>query len=246
MQTSQSRLLAVQQRIASVAKNPVQLIAVSKTFSAHAVLALAGAGQQLFGENYVQEGVEKINQCKAESKLALIWHFIGPLQSNKTNLVAQHFDWVQTVDRLKIAKRLNDQRPTQLGPLQVCIQVNISAEPTKSGCNPSEVGELASAIDLLPNLRLRGLMAIPEPVTTLESRAITAHETDATSRNLKANSLQIQYDTMRQLFVGLQQNQTLRNAKVDTLSMGMSTDLEAAITAGSTMVRIGTALFGAR
>ena len=198
----------------------VTLLAVSKTFGAEAVRAAAGAGQRAFGENYVQEGIDKIAQLR---DLALAWHCIGPLQSNKTRLVAEHFDWVHTVDRLKIAERLSAQRPEGLAPLNVCIQVNIDGGPTKSGVAPAEALALARAVAALPRLALRGLMTIPEPAPDFEAaRAIHA-------------SAKALFDQLNAEGLGL-----------DTLSMGMSADLEAAVDAGATMVRVGTAIFGAR
>ena len=198
----------------------VTLLAVSKTFGAEAVRAAAGAGQRAFGENYVQEGIDKIAQLR---DLALAWHCIGPLQSNKTRLVAEHFDWVHTVDRLKIAERLSAQRPEGLAPLNVCIQVNIDGGPTKSGVAPAEALALARAVAALPRLALRGLMTIPESAPDFEAaRAIHA-------------SAKALFDQLNAEGLGL-----------DTLSMGMSADLEAAVDAGATMVRVGTAIFGAR
>ena len=198
----------------------VTLLAVSKTFGAEAVRAAAGAGQRAFGENYVQEGIGKIAQLR---DLALAWHCIGPLQSNKTRLVAEHFDWVHTVDRLKIAERLSAQRPEGLAPLNVCIQVNIDGGPTKSGVAPAEALALARAVAALPRLALRGLMTIPESAPDFEAaRAIHA-------------SAKALFDQLNAEGLGL-----------DTLSMGMSADLEAAVDAGATMVRVGTAIFGAR
>ena len=198
----------------------VTLLAVSKTFGAEAVRTAAAAGQRAFGENYVQEGIDKIAQLR---DLALEWHCIGPLQSNKTRPVAEHFDWVHTVDRLKIAERLSAQRPEGLAPLNVCIQVNIDGGPTKSGVAPAEALALARAVAALPRLALRGLMTIPEPAPDFEAaRAIHA-------------SAKALFDQLNAEGLGL-----------DTLSMGMSADLEAAVDAGATMVRVGTAIFGAR
>ena len=198
----------------------VTLLAVSKTFGAEAVRTAAAAGQRAFGENYVQEGIDKIAQLR---DLALDWHCIGPLQSNKTRPVAEHFDWVHTVDRLKIAERLSAQRPEGLGPLNVCIQVNIDGGPTKSGVAPADALALARAVAALPGLKLRGIMTIPEPAPDFEAaRAIHA-------------SAKALFDQLNAEGLGL-----------DTLSMGMSADLEAAVDAGATMVRVGTAIFGAR
>ncbi|MCQ4241273.1 YggS family pyridoxal phosphate-dependent enzyme [Stutzerimonas stutzeri] len=195
----------------------VGLLAVSKTQSAQAIREAHSAGLNDFGENYLQEALEKQADL---ADLALTWHFIGPIQSNKTKAIAEHFDWVHSVDRLKIAQRLSDQRPAELPPLNICLQVNVSLESSKSGCAPQEVAELVRAIAILPNLRLRGLMAIPEPTNdTAEQHAA---------------------------FARVRQLQQELDAELDTLSMGMSQDLEAAIAEGATWVRIGTALFGAR
>lgn len=204
----------------------VRLLAVSKTKPAEDVLEAARAGQLDFGENYVQEGVEKIAALKRllpPAHSPLVWHFIGPLQSNKTRPVAEHFDWVHSIDRLKVAQRLSEQRPEHLAPLQVCVQVNVSGEATKSGCAPEEAPALCRAVAALPRLTLRGLMAIPAPVDDFESQ-----------RQPLAR--------LRQLFLSLQ----AEGLALDTLSMGMSHDLEAAILEGSTLVRVGTAIFGAR
>lgn len=226
MTTIQTQVNAVQARIRAAcvtcgrSGDSVRLLAVSKTFDAAAVQAAYAAGQCAFGENYIQEAVEKITQLKA---LALQWHCIGPVQSNKTRLVAEHFDWVQTLDRFKIAERLNDQRPASLPALQVCIQVNVDGGTSKSGIAPAEVLALAQAIVTLPRLQLRGLMCIPEPAPDFEA----ACEVFARARAL--------FDQLNGLGLAL-----------DTLSMGMSSDLEAAIASGSTMVRIGSALFGQR
>ena len=202
----------------------VTLLAVSKKFSAQAVLD-ARAGEQLaFGENYITEGVDKIVALQSHSDLK--WHCIGPVQSNKTRLVAEHFDWVQSVDRLKIAQRLSEQRPPHLPPLQVCLQVNIDGGSNKSGVAPSELQALVQGVAKLPRLRLRGLMMIPEPAITFgAARAVFT----------SAKSL---FDQMNRLSV--------LPEPMDTLSMGMTADLEAAIAAGSTMVRVGTAIFGHR
>jgi len=199
----------------------VLLIAVSKTHPAQSVEAALKAGQRHFGENYVQECVEKI-QVLNSHRAEIIWHFIGPLQSNKTKLIAEQVDWVQSIDRLKIAQRLSSQRPTHLPPLQVLVQVNISGESTKSGVQPSETLQLCQEILGLPNLQLRGLMAIPEP--------------GVGSTSLK--ELHTLFETI--------QSELGSYKHFDTLSMGMSDDLELAIESGSTMVRIGTAIFGKR
>ncbi|MDO9381240.1 MAG: YggS family pyridoxal phosphate-dependent enzyme [Hyphomicrobiaceae bacterium] len=209
-------------------RNPagVQLLAVSKTFGADAVIDAVAAGQHAFGENYIQEGVEKIAAVRALHGGNLLWHCIGPVQSNKTKLVAENFDWVQSVDRLKIAQRLSDQRPAHLPPLQLCLQVNIDGGANKSGVLPEEAMALATEVAKLPRLALRGLMSIPEPAADF-SVACAVHE--------RARSL---FDAINQAGVLSQ--------PMDTLSMGMTADLEAAIHAGSTMVRVGTAIFGGR
>ena len=207
----------------------VKLLAVSKTQPAEAVLAAAQAGQKSFGENYVQEGINKILACRAAGHIgeqALTWHLIGPLQSNKTRLVAELFDWVESIDRLKIAERLSEQRPAHQGPLQVLVQVNTSGESSKSGCPASEAALLCQQISALPNLQLRGLMAIPEPVASEPAQR-------AACRPLK------------QLFEQIK-SVLPKPDRFDTLSIGMSHDLVAAIAEGSTQVRIGTAIFGQR
>ncbi|MDV5045350.1 YggS family pyridoxal phosphate-dependent enzyme [Vibrio diabolicus] len=202
----------------------VQLLAVSKTKPVEAILEAYQAGQTAFGENYVQEGVSKVQHfAEHYPDNRIEWHFIGPIQSNKSRLVAEHFDWVHTVDRTKIAQRLNDQRPSELKPLQVLIQVNTSGEASKSGVTEAEVFELAELISRLPNLTLRGLMSIPANVSDYESQL---HEF--------------------QKLATLKQTLEAQFPEIDTLSMGMSGDMTAAIEAGSTMVRIGTAIFGAR
>ena len=223
------RYQAVRERITQAALQTgrptlsVKLLAVSKTFPADAVAAVAALGQRDFGENYVQEGVDKIVALK--SVAGLVWHCIGPLQSNKTRPVAEHFDWVHSVDRLKIAQRLSEQRPAHLPPLQVCMQVNIDGGPTKAGVLPAEALALAQAVAVLPRLVLRGLMTIPDAVDGFDAQVA-----------LHAQA--------KRLFDELQAALGLPN--FDTLSMGMSADLEAAVQAGSTMVRVGTAVFGAR
>jgi len=200
----------------------VTLLCVSKTFGADAVREAAAAGERAFGENYVQEALDKI-AALADLRAQLQWHLIGPLQSNKTRPVAEAFDWVHSVDRLKIAQRLAEQRPPQLAPLQVCLQVNISGEASKSGLAPAEVPALARAVAALPRLRLRGLMAIPEPAADpLAQRA--------------------PHRALRELLAALNAD----GLELDTLSMGMSADLEAAVAEGATLVRIGTAIFGGR
>ncbi|OCG23456.1 YggS family pyridoxal phosphate enzyme [Gilliamella sp. wkB108] len=230
MNTVHDNLLAIKNKIQKIAlecdrdPNTIELIAVSKTKPVEQITEAINAGQISFGENYVQEGVEKINYFKqALPDTPLIWHFIGPLQSNKSKLVAENFDWMHTIDRFKIAQRLNDQRPTHMAKLNVLIQVNISQEMSKSGVSPSDVTDLVKQVINLPNLSLRGLMAIPE----------------------------IENDFNKQLNVFRQMQQLLYSLQadypfMDTLSMGMTGDMQAAIVAGSTMVRIGTAIFGAR
>ena len=219
----QSRIVAACEGSGRAA-SAVQLLAVSKTFPTEAVREVAAAGQCDFGENYIQEGVDKINALQSEP-YPLVWHCIGPIQSNKTKLVAEHFDWAHTVDRLKIAQRLNDQRPAHLPPLNVCLQVNIDGGETKSGIAPADALALAREVAALPRLALRGLMTIPDPVEGFE-RQMAVHA--------KARAL---FDELKAA-LGLPQ--------FDTLSMGMTGDLEAAIHAGSTMVRVGTAIFGGR
>ena len=207
----------------------VRLLAVSKTFGADAVIDAVLAGQRAFGENYVAEGIEKIAtvRCRLGSAAgALEWHCIGPLQSNKTRLVAEHFDWVQSIDRLKIARRLSEQRPPGLPPLQVCLQVNIDGGGNKSGVAPAELMTLAAEVAQLPRLNLRGLMAIPEPAIDFVA---------ACALHARVKALFEQINSSGKLALPM-----------DTLSLGMSADLEAAIHAGSTMVRVGTAIFGAR
>ncbi len=206
----------------------VRLMAVSKKFGADAVLQAVSDGQRVFGENYVAEGVEKITALNAmlPADIALEWHCIGPVQSNKTRLVAEHFDWVQSVDRLKIAERLSEQRPADLPPLQICIQVNIDAGATKSGVAPEDAQALAQAISHLPRLQLRGLMAIPEPAPDFVA---------ACAIHTRARTLFDQINSAGGLLVAM-----------DTLSIGMTADMEAAIQSGSTMVRVGTAIFGER
>ncbi|MBM7037943.1 YggS family pyridoxal phosphate-dependent enzyme [Vibrio ulleungensis] len=202
----------------------VQLLAVSKTKPIEAIEQAIEAGHRCFGENYVQEGVDKIqyfNEHYTEKNLD--WHFIGPIQSNKTKLIAENFDWVHSIDREKIAKRLSDQRPSEMAPLNVLIQVNTSGEQSKSGIDPEEVLKLAQYIDALPNLKLRGLMSIPANVSQY-------------SEQLAA------FNALKDLKISLES--TINS--IDTLSMGMSGDMQAAVEAGSTMVRIGTAIFGAR
>ncbi len=219
IQRVQSRIAAACQACARPVES-VTLLAVSKTFGTDAVRQAHAAGQSAFGENYIQEAVDKIT---ALADLPLQWHCIGPVQSNKTRLVAEHFDWMHTVDRLKIAQRLSEQRPPGKAPLQVCIQVNIDGGANKAGVAPEDAPALARQIQALPRLRLRGLMTIPEPTPDFA----TACAVHARAREL-LDALNAQ---------GLE---------LDTLSMGMTADLEAAVQAGSTMVRVGSAIFGGR
>ena len=229
MTTISANLQAVIARIEAAARqfgrNPddISLLAVSKTWPAADVREAALAGQRSFGENYVQEGVDKARTLVA---LDLDWHFIGPLQSNKTRAVAETFAWVHSIDRLKIAERLSEQRPEHLPPLEVCVQVNVSGEASKSGVTPAELSALAHAVAALPRLRLRGLMAIPEPVDAVDAFAAQR----APFRRLRE----------------LQSALCAEGLVLDTLSMGMSHDLEAAVAEGATIVRVGTAIFGAR
>jgi PLP dependent protein len=219
---------AVLQRIGRAAQSAgrdphsVFLLAVSKTFPAEDVRAAHAAGQRAFGENYVQEALAKVTAL-ADLRSSLEWHFIGPLQSNKTRPVAETFDWVHSVDRLKIAQRLSEQRPENLPPLNVCLQVNVSGEATKAGVAQEDAAEAARAIAALPRLRLRGLMAIPEPAGSVEEQRAPHRQLREIFEQLRAGGLEL-----------------------DTLSMGMSADLEAAVLEGATMVRVGTAIFGAR
>ena len=223
MSTIADNIGLVSQRIRAAADavqrdaSSIHLLAVSKTKPAQAVREAYAAGMHEFGENYLQEALGKQAEL---TDLPLSWHFIGPIQSNKTRAIAENFAWVHSVDRLKIAQRLSEQRPADLPPLNICIQVNVSGEASKSGCTPADLPALANAISALPRLTLRGLMAIPEPT---EDRT----EQDAA------------FATVRDL-------QNSLNLPLDTLSMGMSHDLESAIAQGATWVRIGTALFGAR
>jgi hypothetical protein len=230
MTTIEANLQTVHERIRHACKvagrdvTQVTLLAVSKTFGVDAVLAAVAAGQRAFGENYVQEGVEKVQALReALPGVALTWHCIGPLQSNKTRLVAEHFDWVQSVDRLKVAQRLSEQRPQGREPLNVCLQVNVDGGANKSGVAPAELLTLAQAVATLPNLRLRGLMCIPEPAEGMAAQRVA-------------------FDRARGLFDDLQRS----GLTLDTLSMGMSDDLDAAIASGSTLVRVGRAIFGSR
>jgi pyridoxal phosphate enzyme (YggS family) len=226
MDTIEKRLQAVKSRIAAACmaagRDPrdIVLVAVGKTFPADDLRAAHAAGQRDFGENQVQEALAKIERL---GNLSLVWHFIGPVQSNKTRAVAERFDWVHSIDRLKVAERLSAQRPEALAPLQACVQVNVSGEASKNGVPPAEAPALARAVASLPRLRLRGLMTIPEPTT------------DAALARRR-------FETLRDL-----QGELARGGlPLDTLSMGMSDDFEAAIAAGATMVRIGSAIFGPR
>jgi pyridoxal phosphate enzyme (YggS family) len=230
MSTIVQNLQAVKAAIeaaATVAGRPpssVQLLAVSKTFPPEAVLEAMAAGQRAFGENYLQEGLDKIQAVTASAPDATVeWHFIGPIQSNKTRPIAANFSWVHTVERFKIAQRLAEQRPSELGPLNVCLQVNVSGEASKSGVAPDELPELAAQVATLPNLRLRGLMAIPELHTDFAKQRVAFARLRALADRLRDAGLEL-----------------------DTLSMGMSGDMEAAVMEGATIVRIGSAVFGAR
>ena len=227
MNTIKQNLVNVRSHIDTVAQKcgrsseEITLLAVSKTTPASDIEKAIACGQTEFGENYVQEGVDKINYFSDNN--TLVWHFIGPLQSNKTRLVAEHFDWCHTIDRLKIAQRLSDQRPASLPPLNVLIQINISDENSKSGINLTELDGLAAQISILSGIKLRGLMAIPAPESHYDKQVEVLEK-----MHLAFKQLQSQYPNL------------------DTLSMGMTNDMEAAIACGSTLVRIGTAIFGAR
>ena len=242
MTTIVRNLELVRDRITSacvaVGRDPagVRLLAVSKTFAAEAVMAATAGGQRAFGENYIAEAVQKIlalrawitgpGAAAAGKENPLEWHCIGPLQSNKTRLVAEHFDWVQSVDRLKIAQRLSEQRPTHFPPLQICLQVNVDGGANKSGVTPAEAQALAQEVAQLPRLVLRGLMAIPEPAIDFVAACALHARTKAIFDQINGTGV--------------------LPVPMDTLSMGMTADLEAAIHAGSTMVRVGTAIFGQR
>lgn len=249
LQQNYERVLArIDRACEAAARAPasVRLLAVSKTFPAADVLALAALGQRAFGENYVQEALDKISACRdersrdrdddggdtratvADRDAPLEWHFIGPIQSNKTRPIAEHFDWVHSVDREKIARRLADQRPDARGPLQVCVQVNVSGEASKSGVAPGDALALAQACTALPSLQLRGLTAIPEPT---DDEALQRRRFAELRRLHGRIRSELPADAVRHF---------------DTLSMGMSADLESAIAEGATIVRIGTALFGRR
>lgn len=224
------KLQELHARIAAAAQNAgrdprqITLLAVSKTFGADAVIEAVRAGQTAFGENYLQEALDKIAAVRAaEPEFLLEWHFIGPIQSNKTRPIAEHFDWVHSVEREKIAQRLSEQRPAHLPPLNVCLQINISGEASKSGATLEEAPALALAISSMPRLTLRGLMAIPEPVEGFEQQRAPFRQ-------------------LRELFDGLK----TQGLELDTLSIGMSSDMDAAIAEGATIVRVGTAIFGQR
>lgn len=230
MSAIRQNLQAVRQRITQAADSAqrdvhgIELLAVSKTFGADAVIDAASAGQLAFGENYLQEALDKITTIRAtRPDLQLEWHFIGPIQSNKTRAIAEHFDWVHSVDREKIAQRLSDQRPPDLPPLNICLQINISGEASKSGVMPDEALAVATRIAALPHVRLRGLMAIPEPESNEDEQRIPFRQMHALFEQLRAEGLPL-----------------------DTLSMGMSGDMPAAIAEGATIVRIGSAIFGNR
>ncbi|CAN7564647.1 YggS family pyridoxal phosphate-dependent enzyme [Massilia sp. LjRoot122] len=206
------------------ARNAVDLLAVSKTFPAEAVVEAMAAGQRAFGENYLQEALDKMQEvARLQPDTPISWHFIGPIQSNKTRPIAASFQWVHTVERLKIAQRLSEQRPPELGPLDICLQVNISGEASKSGATEDELPDLARQVAGLPNLRLRGLMAIPEA------------SSDPAQQRAAFARLRVLFDKLR-----------ADGLPLDTLSMGMSGDLAAAVAEGATIVRIGSAIFGAR
>jgi hypothetical protein len=232
--TTQARLQQVHARIEKAARaagrdpQHITLVAVSKTFGADRIREALAVGQHRFGENYLQEAIAKIDEvARTEGRHPVEWHFVGPIQSNKTRELAERFDWVQSLDRPKVAQRLSQQRPAGRPPLNVLLQVNVSGETTKHGAGPDQVVELARQVAPLPRLRLRGLMAIPEPTADpLRQRAAFAR--------------------LRELVEQLRRELGSAGATLDTLSMGMSDDLEAAVAEGSTMVRVGTAIFGAR
>lgn len=230
MTTIEDNLQLVRERLARACAaagrdvNTVTLLAVSKTFGPDQVAAAVAAGQKAFGENYIQEGVEKVLALQViQPGKTLEWHCIGPVQSNKTRLVAAHFDWVHSVDRIKIAQRLSEQRPEDRAPLQVCLQVNVDAGAHKSGVAPDELLALARGVAALPRLRLRGLMCIPEPSDDLATQRMAFRRLRELMEDLRAQGLDL-----------------------DTLSMGMSDDLESAVAEGSTLVRVGRAVFGHR
>ena len=226
MSSITANLQAVRARVAAATHaagrpaDSVRVVAVSKTFAADAVREAASGGQRDFGENYVTEGVEKI---RGLASLGLTWHYIGPIQSNKTRLIAEHFDWVHSIDREKTAARLSQARAAGQAEVQVCIQVNVSGEASKSGVAPAEAASLARAVSVFPRLRLRGLMAIPEPTADVSAQRSRFAQLRALRDELNRDGLAL-----------------------DTLSMGMSADMEAAVAEGATMVRVGTAIFGER
>jgi pyridoxal phosphate enzyme (YggS family) len=221
LHTTEARIAAAVQTFGRT-PDAVTLLIVSKTFPGSAVREAYAAGARRFGENYVQEGLDKIAEL-ADLRTQIEWHLIGPLQSNKTRPVAEAFDWVHSVDRLKTAARLSEQRPDHLPPLNICLQVNISNEASKSGVTPQELAALAHQVAALPRLRLRGLMAVPEPAADVEAQRLP-------------------HRALAELFAAL----NAEGMALDTLSMGMSADLEAAIAEGATMVRVGSAIFGSR
>ena len=230
MSTIPRNLQAVHERVVAAAHaagrkpSTVSLLAVSKTFGPAAVIEAAQAGQRAFGENYLQEALDKMAAVRAaQPGLLLEWHFIGPIQSTKTRPIAEHFDWVHSIEREKIAQRLSEQRPAHLPPLNVCLQVNIGGEASKSGVALQDAASLAHAIAALPRLKLRGLMAVPEPAHDFEMQRAPFRQLRELFEQLRAEGLAL-----------------------DTLSMGMSADMAAAIAEGATMIRIGTAIFGQR
>jgi pyridoxal phosphate enzyme (YggS family) len=230
MSTIAQNLQAITDQIVATAQEngrapqSVRLLAVSKTFGPDAVQAAVAAGQRAFGENYLQESLDKMRAvAELLPDVQLEWHFIGPIQSNKTRPIAEHFDWVHTVEREKIAQRLSEQRPAGMAPLNICLQVNISGEESKSGVAPQELAALAHKVAALPNLKLRGLMAIPEPAAEFEQQRAPFAQLRQLYEQLRADGLDL-----------------------DTLSMGMSADMRAAIVEGATIVRVGSAIFGAR
>lgn len=226
LENQRSRYQTVIQRIRDAeqqsgrAPGSVKLLAVSKTRSSDEIRSCASLGQRHFGENYLQDALPKISELQ---EMDLVWHFIGPIQSNKTSAIAENFDWVHSVDRFKIARRLSEQRPPGMAPINICLQINVSNESTKSGIALDELPQLAGEVAALPGLKLRGLMAIPAPCDNFEQQRLPMRTLRQALENLNQNGLQL-----------------------DTLSMGMSGDLEAAIAEGATIVRIGTALFGPR
>ena len=259
-----TNLQAVRRQITHAAQmagrsvDEIQLVAVSKTVDAKTIVEAAMAGQYAFGENYLQEALDKIAEVRQFSpELVLEWHFIGPIQRNKTRLITQNFSWLHGVDRLMIAERLSAQRPDNLPPLNICIQINISEEETKSGVPLSQAAQLAQQIAVLPHLRLRGFMVIPEPVQDLHKTALARRDdADITSVQqgeatppgqvcVSPETQELQRIPYHQINL-LQKQLNQQGLALDTLSMGMSADLEAAILEGSTLVRVGTAIFGAR